>query len=153
MEDVRTQLQRARERLAAFEESSSRDHLLARLQAANPGHPFVVIRNIAALGAMGLVLLALLSMSLPILDIDIAKQVNSIDIALGFPLTVALVVLAVCGLAMAVALHQLALGTARSSPLLPEEAKKHQRMVADVKQLESRLAMEGTPRPVVRVNR
>jgi len=153
MEDVRTQLQTARERLAAFEESSSRDHLLARLQATNPGHPFVLSRNVAAFGAMGLVLLALVSMSLPIIDIDIAKQVNSIDTALGFPLAVALVVLALCGLAMAVALHQLALGAARSSPLLPSEAKKHQRMVADVKQLESRLAMEGTPRPVVRVNR
>jgi hypothetical protein len=91
-------------------------------------------------------------MSLPILDIDTAKRVNAIDTALGFPLAVALVVLAVCGLAMAVALHQLALGAARNAALLPEEAKKHQRLVADVKQLESRLAMEGTPRPVVRVN-
>jgi hypothetical protein len=152
MEDVRTQLQTARERLAAFEEASSRDHLLARLRAQSPGHPLILGRNAAAFGAMGLVLTSLVSMSLPILDIDTAKRVNAIDTALGFPLAVALVVLAVCGLAMAVALHQLALGAARNAALLPEEAKKHQRLVADVKQLESRLAMEGTPRPVVRVN-
>ena len=40
-------------------------------------------------------------------------------------------------------MHQLALGAARNAPLLPAEAKKHQRLVADVKQLESRMALEG----------
>ena len=52
---------------------------------------------------------------------------------------------------MVAGLHQLALAAARNAPLLPHEAKQHQRLVADVKQLESRLAIEGTPRPAVRI--
>ncbi len=153
MEDVRTQLQTAREKLAAFEEASNRDHLLARLRATTPAHPFLLGRTGAALGGMVLMVLGLASMAVSILSPDAARQVSAIDAALGFPLVVALFVVALCFGAMAVAAHQLALGAARNAPLLPDEAKRHQRLVADVKQLESRLALEGTPRPVVRVTR
>lgn len=151
MEDVQQQLRDARERLAAFEETSARENLLARLTTATPGHPLVLGRNGAILGTMALVMGAAGMLAVPVLGRDAAVRMNEFNEALGFPMPIALGVLAMCGIAMAAALHQLALGAARNAPLLPAEAKQHQRLVADVKQLESRLALEGTPRPSVRV--
>ncbi len=153
MDDVKSQLQEARERLAAFEEASARDHLLERLRAQTPLHPFVLARNVAAAGGFGLVALGLISMAVPLMGYDYARQAHNLQDALGFPVAIAFFVLAMCGIAGAFAMHQLALGAARNAPLLPTEAKNHQRLVADVKQLESRLALEGTPRPVARITR
>lgn len=98
-------------------------------------------------------LLALLAMAVPLMGYDYARMANEFQDALGFPVAVAFFVLALCGAAGAVAMHQLALGAARNAPLLPAEAKSHQRLVADVKQLESRMALEGTPAPVARITR
>ena len=151
MEDVQQQLRDARERLAAFEELSARENLLARLSASSPGHPFILGRNVAAFGTMLLVLGSAAVLAVPMVGRDIAVRIAQLNEAMGFPLPIAMLVLAGCGGAMAVAFHQLALGAARGAPLLPDEAKKHQRLVADVKQLESRIAIEGTPRPSVRV--
>ena len=151
MDDVQQSLRQARERLAAFEEEMSRQNLITRLKTSSPGHPLLLARVGAALAGFGLVLVATLVLAAPVLGREAAVAVHQVDAALGFPLPIALGVLAMCAMAMAAAAHQLALGAARNAPFLPDEAKQHQRLVADVKQLESRLALEGTPRPAVRV--
>jgi hypothetical protein len=152
MDDINAQLQAARQRLSDFEEASARANLLARLKASQPAHPFLLARTGAGLGGMALLLGAVALGAAPLfLGRATAITLQQLDQSLGFPMPIALVVLSLCAFAMAVAAHQLALGAARQVPLLPAEGKQHQRYVADVKQLESKLAMEGTPRPTVRV--
>jgi hypothetical protein len=151
MEDVQQSLRKAREQLAAFEEASARDNLMGRLKAASPGHPVLLGRNVVAAGSLVLLLGAAAMLAAPAVSRDIAVTVNGVSEGLGFPLPIAMLMLALCGGGMVAGLHQLALAAARNAPLLPHEAKQHQRLVADVKQLESRLAIEGTPRPAVRI--
>jgi hypothetical protein len=153
MEDVQAALTAARQRLAAFEEEVEGTYLLARLKRSNRLHPLLIVRVVALLGTVLFVVATTAALVAPMLDRGLAHTVGALDTALGFPFPLAVGVCALCLGAMALAVHQLALGAARNAPMLPDQAKKHQRLMADVKQLEARLAFEGTPRPAVRVSR
>mgnify|MGYP000362341272 CR=1 FL=1 len=151
MDDVHGSLREARAKLTAFEDEAESSNLLSRLQATNPGHPLLLGRTLAMLGSFALLVATVAVLAVPVASRDLAATVSRIQDTMGFPLPIALGVCTLCLGAMGMALHQLALGAARNAPMLPDEAKRHQRLVADVKQLEARIAVEGTPRPAVRV--
>jgi len=153
MEDVQAALTSARERLAAFEEEVEGVNLLARLKASHAMHPLLLGRGLAILGSLVFLGLTVATLAVPMVSRSLAQDVVRMEVAMGFPLPLALGVCTLCLGAMGMAVHQLALGAARNAPMLPDQAKKHQRLMADVKQLEARLAYEGTPRPNVRVSR
>jgi len=151
MEDVQAALKEARLRLAAFEEEAESSNLLTRLRRTNPGHPLLIGRTGAILVSCALLVGTVGVLAAPVFSRDFAGTVSRLNDTMGFPLPVALGVCTLAMGAMGMALHQLARGAARNAPMLPDEAKKHQRLVADVKQLEARITFEGTPRPHVRV--
>jgi len=151
MDDIQAALAEARQRLTDFEDDAEGSNLLTRLGRAQPGHPLLIGRTVAMLACFAFLVATAGILAVPALSRDLAGTVSRMQDAMGFPLPVALGVCTVCLAALGMALHQLALGAARNAPMLPDEAKKHQRLVADVKQLEARLAYEGTPKPAVRV--
>jgi hypothetical protein len=139
----------ARERLERFERSASSRELMARLRASSPMHPFLVFRSLAMLGAAACGAGALAVLLVPLVSRDVAVRLAALDSAAGIPLPFVLIVLAGCALATMLAAHLAALASARSAPLLPQEAKIHSRLVSEVKQIEAQRAVKErmTPRP------
>jgi hypothetical protein len=146
LDEIDRDLAAARQRLHAFERSrTSADHI-ARLKASSPLHPFLVGRAasgfiVVAAGGAGLAALVV-----PFVSRDVAGMVSQIDAAMGFPLFVAGLLLACCAMVTTVAAHFLAISAGKDAPLMPHEARSHQRLVSDVLQLEAR-KRTSTPAP------
>ncbi len=148
-EDLEKAIASARNKLDQFENGAGTSELLARLRNASPMHPFLVMRVVGLLGGMVSVVGAVAVMTSSVLSRDVAVQINDLQTAIGVPLPLVFVILATCGFTMMVAGHLGAISSGRSAPYLPAEAKAHQRLMADVQQLEAQRAVKErmTPRP------
>lgn len=147
--DDETALKAARAKLEAFENGASAKDLIARLRHATPMHPVLLVRGLALFGAAVSGLATVGVLAAPLLSRDVAVFLLRLDEASGVPLPALLAVLGFCGLAVAIAAHLAAISLGRSAPFLPHEAKAHQRLVSEVKQLEAQRAVKErmTPPP------
>lgn len=141
-------IRQARKRLDNFERAASSTELVIRLRTASPLHPFLLLRALALVGTAGTLILTLVSLFLPFIDDSLAEIVAQLDDATGVPLPGVLAVLVVCFFGIALGAHFAALVSARSAPFLPHEAKTHQRLVADLQQLEAQRNVQRRMTPM-----
>ena len=141
-------IRQARKKLDAFERAASAEDLVVRLRRASPFHPFLVMRALALVGTAGILVLTIVSIFLPFIDHSLAEIVAGLDEATGVPLPAVLAVLVVCFFGMAIGAHFAALVAARNAPFLPHEAKAHQRLVADLQQLEAQRNVQRRMTPM-----
>lgn len=148
-EEVEPALDLAKTNLDDFEARTQRSELVARLRRSNPMHPTLVVRGLAMLATLGSGAVAIGCLAAPLASRDLAVSLSRLDSALGVPLPAVLGLLFVLGLTTTAAAHLAAMAAARSTPLLPHEAKAHQRLVSEVKQLEAKKAVKKrmTPPP------
>jgi hypothetical protein len=146
LDEIDRDLEVARARLDAFERSRTASDYIARLKASSPLHPFLVARAGAGFIAAGGAAAGLIALVTPYLSRDAATALAQLDVALGFPLFVAGLLLACCGMVMSVTAHFMAIGSGKEARLMPHEARTHQRLVSDVQQLEAR-KRTSTPAP------
>jgi hypothetical protein len=144
--DVDRELESALKKLQSFEDDVTDEQAWARLLHQSPRHPLVWMRPVFALGAglcvvgaAGLFLLPFIEALLPEetrreLPVD---SIRALEAAAGMPLPVSLGVLGVCAALMYVMCGQAALAIGREAPLLPSEAKQHEKLADDVKRLQA----------------
>lgn len=131
----------ARARLDAFDRESTTAQLLYRLRLVSPYHPFLVVRFFGLNVALLLLIGALGALVGPLLSGELAEVIARLDDAAEVPLFAVLAVLVVCAFAVGIGGHFAAIAAARGATLLPHEAKRHQRLVADLQQLEAQRAV------------
>jgi hypothetical protein len=141
-------IRQARKRLDAFERSTSSGDLVTRLRASSPLHPFLVLRALALVATLGMLILTITALVIPFVYNDAAEIVAQLDDATGVPLFVVMAVLVLCFFGVAVGAHFAALVSARAAPFLPHEAKAHQRLVAELQQLEAQRAVQRRMTPM-----
>lgn len=141
-------IRQAKKRIDAFERSTSSHDLVVRLRTASPLHPFLVLRAFALLFTAAALVMTMVALALPFFSNELAEIVAQLDDATGVPLPGVLAVLVVCFFGIAVGAHFAALVSARSAPFLPHEAKTHQRLVADLQQLEAQRAVQRRMTPM-----
>jgi hypothetical protein len=146
--DLDAQIRDARTRLDAFERSFTARELLLRLRTHSPLHPFLVMRGLMLLASALTLVLAVVALTIPFLVPDAAEVIGRLDDAAGVPLFAVLAVLVVCFFGVALGGHFAAITSARSAPLLPHEARQHQRLVSDLQQLEAQRAVNSRLTPV-----
>lgn len=146
MTDVQAQLTEARQKLAAFEEEIDGGDVLGRLRAMSPFHPLLIARGMAIAGTIGAVLVALGVLAAPmVFSREVATTLVRMEAQIGFSLPLVIGVVAGCFSSFGIAVHQLAVVVARNAPLLPDQAKQHQRLMARIKQLEAQAAVGLQP--------
>lgn len=150
----------ARERLDAFDADSTAAQLLYRLRTSSPLHPFLLLRWVGLAIAFVSLVGTLGALVGPFLQRDMAELIGHLDEAAGVPMFAVLAMLVVCSFAVALGGHFASIAAGRSAPLLPDEAKRHQRLVADLQQLEAQRAvwarispMGAEPRVQPRIDR
>lgn len=141
-------IRKAKSDLDRFEQSASGRELLLRLRTASPLHPWLVLRAMLLGITMLLTTAALFALALPFLHPDIAEIIGELDNAIGVPLPGIIALLVPLFFLMALGAHFLALVSARNAPLLPHEAKIHQRLVSDLKQLEAQRSVQMRMTPL-----
>lgn len=148
-QDLEEAIAAAKKKLENFETAAGTSELLARLRRVSPMHPFLAMRMASLIGSTLAVLAAVGTMAGSVYSRDLAVTINSLQDQLGFPLLLVFVVLAACGFVGMLAGHFGAVSAAQNAPYLPHEAKVHQRLMADVQQLEAQRAVKErmTPRP------
>ena len=140
----------AQDKLDRFERKVLNQHALVRLRANAPLHPFLIFRFLSLALCAVFVAATLAVMAAPLINRDIAAQVGDLDAMFpDLPLPAAAALLAGGFLLFALCAHLAAIVAGRSAPLLPGEARTHQRLTSDVKRLEAQLAVSArlTPRP------
>ncbi|MEM6927032.1 MAG: hypothetical protein AAF602_08900 [Myxococcota bacterium] len=139
----------ARDKLDKFERRTISRRVVDRLRHHRPFHPFFLLRGFSLFLASILGLGALAVMVVPMLDRDIAVMLSRLEDAAVLPVPVALGVLAASCLLFAFGAHLALLVAGRTAPLLPHEARQHQRLVSDVKRIEATMAVQArlTPAP------
>jgi hypothetical protein len=140
-------LEDARRKLEEFEASGSGAELLARLRAASPLHPFLVARSLGGMLAVACGLATLASLVAPLASRDLAERMIALQSASGIPVPAALAILTVCAVAVMVAAHVAAVAAARGAPYRPHEAKIHQRLASELRQLEAQKAVKERMTP------
>ncbi len=148
-EELEPQLELARTKLEDFERSARASDVIARLRLSSPFHPTLLVRLLAVLATLGCVALTITTLAAPLLSRDLAILLARLDAAVGVPLPAVLGLRAFLGAITALGAHLGALAAGRSAPYLPHEARIHQRLVSDVKQLEAKQAVKKrmTPAP------
>jgi len=140
-------LAEARRRVTDFERSTQAD-LIARLRAAEPLHPLLIVRALALVGCIGGSVATVGSLMVPWLDRGLAQRMAALEAASGLLIPVALGLLTVCAGVVLVSTQYAAAAAAVDAPWRPHEAKIHQRLVSDLRQLEAQTAVRDrlTPR-------
>jgi hypothetical protein len=146
--DFDAEIRKARVRLDKFERSASSGELVTRLRRHSPFHPFLMVRAVALFATAITLLLAVAALVVPFVTVEVAAVVARLDAASGVPLFAVFALLVICFFFVAVGAHFVALVSARNAPMLPDEARTHQRLVSDLKQLEAQRAVNSrmTPR-------
>jgi len=147
--ELEQQLAVARDRLDTFERQTINRHVIERLRQSSPFHPFFLLRSLAVVLSILLGIAGVAVMITSMVERDVAVIVSRIEEASVLPLPVAFGLLAGCGLLFALCAHLALLVVGRSAPLLPHEAREHQRLVSDVKRIEATMAVQSrlTPSP------
>jgi hypothetical protein len=140
--DIEAAIRDAQRKLDKFERSASGASVLYRLRLASPLHPFLVIRALGLFAAIMLVLFAGAALVGPLVSDEAAEVLAHLDGSAGLPLFAVLAVLVVCMFGVGAGAHFAAIAAGRSAPLLPHEARQHQRLVADLRQLEAQRAVQ-----------
>jgi hypothetical protein len=140
-------LELARQRLADFEASASTSDLIARLRAASPLHPFLLVRTVAGVLTALCAIATLASLAVPLLGRDFTERLLALDAASGIPVPAAFGIVTVCATVVLFAAHFAAAAAGRSAPYRPHEAKVHQRLTSDVRQLEAQKAVKQRMTP------
>ncbi len=146
LDEIDQDLDQARQRLLAFERSRSTGDCISRIKRSSPLHPVLILRAGAGFVAMGSLVGAVVALALPFIAPQTGDSLSRLDASLTVPLFVAGFAVCFCSLLIATAAHFMAVSLGRDSPLLPAEARTHQRLVSDVKQLEAR-KRTSTPPP------
>ena len=143
------ELAKARTALQQFEDNVGWRDLLARLQRASPMHPFLLFRNVSAFlfVASALGMIGLMGMS--VISRDFAERINGIERVIVVPIPALLGLIAVVAFFSTILAFVGAISSGRQAPFLPHEAKVHQRLLADVQQLEAKRSVKErmTPKP------
>lgn len=141
-------LEEARRRLEEFEGNATATELVARLRAANPVHPFLVLRALASMVCAICGTATFVSLLVPWIDRGLAQRIAALESVSGLPVPAALGILTACGAVALVAAHLGAASAGRNAAWRPREAKLHQRLMSDVRQLEAELLVREriTPR-------
>jgi hypothetical protein len=148
VDSPQAKLAEARQRLADFEESITHSDLVARLRADKPLHPLLMLRWLALVLCLSGGVSAIGSLIVPWIDRGLAQQLAALETASGLAMPVALGLLTVCAAVVLISAHFAAAAVAVHAPWRPHEAKMHQRLVSDVRQLEAQTAVRDrlTPR-------
>ncbi|MEN0062951.1 MAG: hypothetical protein AAGA48_12430 [Myxococcota bacterium] len=148
-QDLAPQLAVARDKLEKFERQTLNRRVIERLRSTRPFHPFLLLRSLSLFSTIVFGVAAIGVMLVSLIERDFAVIVSRLEAAAVIPLPIALAMLAVCGLLFALCAHLALLVLGRSAPLLPHEARQHQRLVSDVKRLEATMAVQArlTPAP------
>lgn len=148
-QDLGPQLAVARDKLSRFERQVLNRRVIERLRHYQPFHPFLLLRTLSLFCAFMLGLGAVLVMVVSSIQREAAVFLSRIEEAAVLPIPVGLALLAGCGLLFALCAHLALLVVGRSAPLLPHEARQHQRLTSDVKRLEAQMAVAArlTPSP------
>jgi len=146
--DFDAEIRKARLRLDKFERSATSGDLVTRLRQHSPFHPFLMVRAFALLATGTMLLLAIAALVMPFVSVQVAAVVARLDAAAGVPLFAVFALLVICFFFVGVGAHFVALVAARNAPMLAHEARSHQRLVSDLKQLEAQRAVMSrmTPR-------
>lgn len=151
-EEIARQLDEARKRLKEFEDRVDSWSLLDRLRANHPYHPALIARRLfgglamlSLLAGIGTLAASMLFAAPP----DWLVQLDKISAASGMPLPLVFGTLALCmGIARVMA-SQAAYSFARDCPMNPTEMREHDRLVNELKRLQSQKAIldrsRGTP--------
>jgi len=146
-QDLGPQLEEAREKLARFERRILNRRVIERIRRSRPFHPFFLLRTLSVLASMVFGVAALGVMVASMFDRDIAVFVSRLEAASLLPVPAGLALIAVGALLFALCAHLALLVVGRSAPLLPHEAREHQRLVSDVKRLEATMAVHARLTP------
>ncbi len=141
------QLDAARKRLADFEESGTHSDLIARLRAAEPMHPLLVGRALATGACVGGGVASVVSLIVPLLDRGIAQQMAALEAASGFAVPVALGLVTVCAGVVLIGTQFAAAAAGSDAPWRPREARIHQALVSELRQLEAQSAVRARLSP------
>jgi len=146
--DSTERLADARQRLADFEESANQSDLIARLRAADPLHPLLVVRALALIGCLVGGVATVGSLLVPWIDRGLAQQMAALEAVSGFAVPVALGLLTACAAVILISMQFAAATAGTNAPWRPHEAKIHQRLVSDLRQLEAQSSVRErlTPR-------
>lgn len=150
--DLRPALDAARQKLERFERRVMNRQVLVRLRAQSPLHPFLIFRFLSVVLAVVCFVATLAVMVAPLVSRELAQQVIEFDAMFRIDAPAVPALLGAGFLLFALCAHLAALVAGRSAPLLPHEARQHQRLISDVKRLEAQLAVSSrlTPSPAGR---
>lgn len=121
--------------LDEFNSGVTRRALVARLNAARPLHPALWVARVAQATAGLLMIASLTWTGLVVSGAPIPHAMVVMSDPAGLPAPLMLLALALCCGAIMVASRELAAVAGERVPLLPNEAKAHQRLVSDVLRL------------------
>ena len=122
--------------LDEFNGSVSRTDLIARVQSARPLHPALMVAR-AASTAAGLTLIATLIWTGMVASGTLPTALVAFAEPAGVPAPLIGLALALCCGAIMACARELAVMAGEHSPMLPNEAKVHQRLVSDVLRLKA----------------
>ncbi|MCA9566576.1 MAG: hypothetical protein KC656_01995 [Myxococcales bacterium] len=143
------ELDKARQRLEAFEAERRGKDRMARLRYNNPRHPALLGMSFTLFSGAAMVVLAVAMAVAPLASDDIARTFAQIP-GVGL-VPFALVMLAICSAMLYGVLYGVALGQGGSAPFLPADLKEQNRLRSDVQRLtvakDVQKRLTGTPAP------
>lgn len=149
IEEVEEQIELTRGKLELLEEDVSRGQALARIRAAHRWHPVLLARLFFLVLTVLVTVGALAVAALPFANPELSKQLVPLQSAIGIPLPIVILLLALCvGVAWMMA-TQASIVIGRECPLLPWEKKERERLAGELSRLTRQRQMmarvRGTP--------
>lgn len=139
--EIGRELAEAEWRLGRFERRAFQSRAVARLLRHRPFHLVLVLRAMALVASFLLALATIAVLLVPIYGSpDTTAALSRLDGG-GLPIPLGLALLFGCGLLFALCAHLAAWVFGRAAPLLPDEAREHQRLKSDVDRLRTTLSM------------
>lgn len=127
------ELDRAKQRLEAFEDERRGKHRMARLRHATPRHPALLGMAFTTVSGMGMLVLAIAMAVAPIASDDIARSFATVPGISLFP--VLLLLLALVSAMLWAILYFVALQQGGKAPFLPSDVREQNRLRSDVQRL------------------
>jgi len=142
-EDVDRLLTKARDQLQAFEDAVDGKRLLARIKRASPAHPVLLARAMFLFAGILFFLLTFVVIAVVFVNTDVAKFLDELENGIGIPggIPVVCILLSLFMLFANLMTTFAAHSIGRESPMLPWEAKEHQKLVNEVTRLTTQKAV------------
>lgn len=140
---IEIQLFGAQGALESFNQSISRRDLIARLKRARPLHP-TLLASRAFSSAAGLLMIgALVWTGMVVAGLPLPHPMVAMAEPGGLPAPIMMLALALCSGTLMVAAREFAALAGEHSPMLPAEARAHQRLMSDVLRLKAARAVRN----------